>query len=59
MTQDADTRQITGKQVLFDAITLFKDTGAYIYELSKAVIVKIKSIIVSASDDNKSSEAND
>lgn len=48
MTED----RITGKQVLLDAVTLFKDAGAYIYELSKTVIVKIKNVIVTAKDKN-------
>ena len=42
--------RITGKQVLLDAVTLFKDAGAYIYELSKTVVVKIKNIIVTEKD---------
>lgn len=49
MTQENPER-VTGKQVLFDAFTLFKDAGTYIYELGKTVIVKIKDMIVTAND---------
>ncbi|MCH5154691.1 MAG: hypothetical protein J1F71_05715 [Clostridiales bacterium] len=49
MTED----RITGKQVLLDAVTLIKDTGAYIYELSKNVIVMIKNVIVTAKDEKE------
>ncbi|MDE7164217.1 MAG: hypothetical protein K2O04_02175 [Clostridiales bacterium] len=54
---DERTQRVSGKQVLFDAVTLFKDVGAYIYELSKTAVVKIKNIIATANaDDNKDGE---
>ena len=46
-----EKNRISGKQVLFDAVTLVKDAGAYIYELGKTVIVKIKSMIVTVDDE--------
>ena len=46
-----DRNRISGKQVLLDAVTLVKDTGAYIYELTKTVLVKIKSMIVTVDDE--------
>lgn len=48
---DKNTERITGKQVLGDAVTLLRDTGALIYELGKTVIVKIKSMIATANAD--------
>lgn len=50
---DEKLKRVSGKQVLFDAVTLFKDAGAYVYELSKTVLVKIKNIIATAENDNK------
>ena len=44
------TDRITGKQVLMDAVTLFKDAGAYIYELGKTAARKIKGLIVTAKE---------
>ena len=37
--------------MLFDAVTLFKDAGADIYELSKTLLVKMKSMIVTVDAD--------
>lgn len=48
---DDNIRRVSGKQVLYDAVTLFKDAGAYIYELSKAAVVKIKNMIATANAD--------
>ena len=48
---DDNIRRVSGKQVLFDAVTLFKDVGAYIYELSKTAVVKIKNMISTANAD--------
>lgn len=55
MTDEKTTGRISGKKVLLDAVTLVKDTGAYIYALGKTVIVKIKSMVVTA-DDEKTDE---
>lgn len=53
MTNNVETEQrITGKQVLYDAVTLLKDAGTYIYELSKNVVVKVKTLIVSSRNDD-------
>ncbi|MDE6293635.1 MAG: hypothetical protein K2L88_03320 [Clostridiales bacterium] len=57
---DDNIRRVSGKQVLFDAVTLFKDVGAYIYELSKTAVVKIKNMIVTANaDEDKDGENSD
>lgn len=53
MTDTQNTCRVTGKQVLFDAVTLFKDVGAYIYELSKTAVVKIKNFIATVNSDDK------
>ena len=51
---DDNIRRVSGKQVLFDAVTLFKDAGAYFYELGRTAVVKIKNMIATANaDDNK------
>lgn len=60
---DDNIRRVSGKQVLFDAVTLFKDVGTYIYELSKTAVVKIKNMIATANadeskDGEKSSDKN-
>ena len=54
---DERTQRVSGKQVLFDAVSLFKYVGAYIHELSKKAVVKIKNMIATANaDDNKDGE---
>ncbi|MDE5562247.1 MAG: hypothetical protein K2J01_01720 [Clostridiales bacterium] len=56
---DENRNRITGKQVLLDAVTLAKDAGVFIYDLGKAVIVKIKSIVVTADKEKTDEKAND
>lgn len=58
MTDEKTTNRISGKQVLFDAITLAKDAGAYIYALGKTVVVKIKSMVVTANDEKAADKDN-
>ncbi|MBD5131520.1 MAG: hypothetical protein HDT28_02850 [Clostridiales bacterium] len=36
------TPRVTGKQILTDAVTLFKDTGIFIYDVTRLAIDKIK-----------------
>ena len=59
MTDETTTNRITGKQVLLDAVTLAKDAGVFIYDLGKAVIVKIKSIVVTADKQKTDDQTND
>ncbi|MDE6200733.1 MAG: hypothetical protein K2M47_02470 [Clostridiales bacterium] len=59
MTDEKTNDRISGKQVLFDAVTLVKDAGAYIYALGKTVIVKIKSMVVTADDEKADDKTND
>lgn len=59
MTDERTTNHITGKQVLLDAVTLAKDAGVFIYDLGKAVIVKIKSIVVTADKQQTDDKTND
>ena len=59
MTDETTTNRITGKQVLLDAVTLAKDAGVFIYDLGKAVIVKIKSIVVTADKQKADDQTND
>ncbi len=56
---DERTNRITGKQVLLDAVTLAKDAGVFIYDLGKTVIVKIRSIIVTADKDKTDDKTDD
>lgn len=48
MTDANNTERITGKQVLYDAVTLLKDTGTFIFELGKTVFFKIKGMVKNA-----------
>ncbi len=59
MTDEKTTNRITGKQVLLDAVTLAKDAGVFIYDLGKTVIVKIKSIVVTADKQKTDEKADD
>ena len=45
--------RVTGKQVLLDAVTLAKDAGAYIYDLSKRAFTAIKHALKSKDKDEK------
>lgn len=56
---DEKRDRITGKQVLLDAVTLAKDAGVFFYDLGKAVIVKIKSIVVTAGNKETDDQTND
>ncbi|MDE6029745.1 MAG: hypothetical protein K2F90_05465 [Clostridiales bacterium] len=57
MTDERTTDRITGKRVLLDAVTLAKDAGVFIYDLGRAVIVKIKSVVANA--DKKKADGTD
>lgn len=57
MTEQNGNR-VTGKQVLIDAVTLAKDAGVFVYDLGKAVVVKIKNIVVTA-DKKKTDDKTD
>ena len=59
MTDEKNTDRITGKQVLLDAVTLTKDAGVFFYDLGKAVIVKIKNIVVTAGKEKTDDQTND
>lgn len=54
---ETETARITGRQVLLDAVTLFKDAGTYIYELGKTAVVKIKALV--SSDENDERDGDD
>lgn len=56
---DKNRNRITGKQVLLDAVTLMKDAGVFIYDLGKAAVVKIKSIVVTANNKKTDDKTND
>lgn len=42
---DEYIRRVTGKQVLNDAVTLVKDAGTFVYDLSRLIVFKIKKLV--------------
>ncbi|MCH5165616.1 MAG: hypothetical protein J1G01_04375 [Clostridiales bacterium] len=46
-----EQQRVTGKKVLLDAVTLAKDTGTYIFELSKRAYRAIKSALCTKNDE--------
>ena len=50
MTDEKDDR-ITGKQVLADTVTLLKDLGTFMLDLSKTIIAEMRELFASQKDD--------
>ena len=51
MTNETDDR-VTGKQVLADTVTLLKDLGTFMLDLSKTIIAEMRQLFASKKDDN-------
>lgn len=42
---DENRQRVTGKQVLTDFVTLFKDTGIFLYDAARLAVIKLKSAL--------------
>lgn len=51
MTDEKDD-SITGKQVLADTVTLLKDLGTFMLDLSKTIIAEMKELFASQKNDD-------